>query len=148
MAVLDTPTILEAVRDRINALAPSVQHSADDIFYVSLGTRLNVTGARQGLLRADAPIRKLTGGRTCHDWETTVYLDMFYPDIPAEPGQRGNFALALQDAEDILADLYQWSVTTSGILDMQPDPGFVDGEGDGFLVASRTIFIRYERSTS
>lgn len=143
---MDTATILDSLQARIEDLAPSWQVGDDDRFRVTIGTQLSLTGPRQVLLSAQTGIRKPTGGQTCSDWETTVDLVVIYPDSPPEKGQRGVYSRAVQDAEDILADLYTWATTTAGILAIEPDPGTVEPDGAGFLEAARTIFIKYERS--
>ena len=143
---MDTATILDLMAARIEALVPTVQFSADDRFRVTIGTQLAVTGPRQVLLAAASGTRKPTGGQTCNDWETTVDMVAVYTDSPAEQGARGVYSRAIQDAEDILADLYTWATTTAGILAIEPDPGSVQSDGDGFLEAARSIFIRFERS--
>lgn len=143
---MDTATILDLLATRIEALVPSVQFSDDDRFRVTIGTQLAVTGPRQVLLSASSGIRKPTGGQTCNDWETTVDLVAVYTDSPPEQGRRGVYSRAVQDAEDILADLYTWATTTAGILAIEPDPGSVEPDGAGFIEAARSIFIRFERS--
>ena len=142
---MDTATILDLLATRIEALKPSTQVSADDVFRVTIGSRMSVTGPRQVLLSADGGTRKPQGGQTCNDWETTVSILILYPDTPAEPGQRGVYSVALEDAEDVLQDIYVWSVTTDGILSIDPSPAQVDADGQGLLSSERSIFIRFQR---
>ena len=143
---MDTATLLDSLHDRIEALVPAVQFGADDRFRATIGSQVAVTGPRQVLLSATAGTRKPTGGQTCNDWESTVTITVVYPDTPAEPGTRGTYSRAIQDAEDMLADIYSWSVTTSGILNIDPQPAIVDADGQGFLVSERDIFVEFERS--
>lgn len=143
---MDTATILDLLAARIEALVPTVQFSDDDRFRVSIGTQLAVTGPRQVLLSATSGTRKPTGGQTCNDWETTIDMVAVYTDSPPERGSRGVYSRAIQDADDILDDLYTWATTTAGILSIEPDPGTVESDGAGFLEATRSIFIKFERS--
>ncbi len=143
---MDTATLLDSLKARIEALVPSTQVSDDDRFRCVIGSRTAVTGARQVLLSAEAGRRKPTGGSTCNDWETTLSIVTVYPDTPAEPGQRGVYSHAIEDAEDMLADIYGWSTTTAGILAIEPDPALVDADGQGLIASERTIFIQFERS--
>ena len=146
MTAMDTATILDSLASRIEALVPAVQFSDDDRFRVTIGTQLAVTGPRQVLLSAQSGTRKPTGGQTCSDWETTAELVVVYADSPPEQGQRGVYSRAIQDAEDILNDLYTGATTTTGVLAIEPDPGSITPDGQGLLESARSIFIRFERS--
>jgi len=143
---MDTATILDLLKVRIEALVPAVQFGADDLFRVIIGTGEVMTGPRQVQLTSTAGIRKPIGGQTCNDWESTITIEVDYADNPPGEGQWGAYSLAIQDAEDMLADIYAWSVTTAGILNIEPDPATIDPSGDGLITSSRTIFIQFERS--
>jgi hypothetical protein len=143
---MDAATILELVAARIEALTPAEQTSVDDRFQCTIGNKLVMSGPRQTLLGADAGIRKPVGGDACSEWETTITIVTAYAETPPEDGQRGVFGLALEDSEAIVADLYLWSSTTPSILSIEPEPGTVDGDGQGVLLAERSVFVRYIRS--
>ena len=142
---MDTATLLDSLRARIEALQPAVQFEADDLFRCTIGTQVAVMGPRQVLLSAQAGTRKPKGGQTCSDWETVITIVVVSPDTPAEAGERGTYSRAIQDAEDMLADIYAWSVTTDGVLNIEPNPAIVDADGQGFLISERDIFTQFER---
>lgn len=143
----DTSAILDALKARIEALTPAGQVSEDDVYRVQLDvSREAKTGSRQILLSAQAGIRVLPSRRTCTDWETTFELLAFYTDNAVEAGQQTVLQQAITDAEQILDDLYTWSVTTDGILKFEPDPGNVADTGDGELQCSRTFRITWQRA--
>lgn len=142
----DTATILDSLKALVDDLVPAVQFRDDDRFRATIGAQFAVTGPRQVLLSATAGIRKPTGGQTCNQWETTVAILIVYPDTPGEPGERATYSRAVQDTEDMLAAIYSWSVTTPGIVNIEPQIGTVDPDGGGFLLSEREIFIEFERS--
>jgi len=142
---MDTASILGLLRTRIEALAPSTQCGADDVFRCHVGTN-TAPGRRHMLIEATAGRRVLRGGQTCNDWETTIEISATYPETRTETGTDTVLQTAIEDAEDILADLYTWSTTTTGILRMDPDLGIATDEGDGSLVVARTIGLTFERS--
>jgi len=145
---MDTATILDLLAQRIEDLTPATEFSEDDRFAVRIAANngVHVAGRRAVTLSADGGIRRPTGGRTCSDWETTISILVVYPATYAEQERRGAYSDALQDSEDILEDVYLWSVTTAGILRIEPQPATVDDNGDGVIEAERAIFIQFERS--
>ena len=143
---MDTATILDLLTTRIEALVPRAQSSADDRFRVTLGDPLASAGKRQTFITADGAIRKPRGGSTCNDWETTLEITVLYPDTMPARKQRGAYSHALQDVEDMLADLYAWAVTTSGILAIDPSPAAVASDNDGRIESVRSIFVQFERA--
>ena len=142
---MDTASILGLIKARIEALTPTTQYSADDVFRCDIATSTN-QGRRQILIEGTAGRRLLRGGQTCNDWETTVEITASYPETRTEVGTSTVLQTAIEDAEDILADLYTWSTTTNGILRMDPEIGIASDEGDGSLTVSRSIGLTFERS--
>jgi len=142
---MDTSSILGLIKTRIEALAPTTQVGADDVFRAYIGTSAP-PGRRHILIEATAGRRLLRGGETCDDWETTIELSASYPETRTETGALTVLQVALEDAEDLLADLYTWSTTTDGIIRMDPEIGLATDEGDGSLVVSRPINLVFERS--
>lgn len=147
MSFASTAAILEALQTRIEALTPDTQVNEDDTFRVLVGESGEMQrGSRAVFITCTPARRKLSGGQTCHDWQTTVEIEIQYRNIPAEPGQRGVYGRAVADAEAILVDLYTWSTTTSGILSMTPDLGDLSDDGQGVLVSIRSIELMYRRT--
>jgi len=143
---MDTAAILGLIKARIEALTPTTQVGGlDDVFRCHIGTSM-VAGRRQILIEAMAGRRLLRGGQTCNDWETTIEITAQYPETRTESGVDTILQTAVEDAEDILDDLYTWSTTTNGILRMDPEIGIASDEGDGSLTVSRAIGITFERS--
>jgi hypothetical protein len=145
MATTTTAEILEAIADRIEALAPDGSATEDDSFHPVVGLEPGTRGHRAVAVGGQPGRRKLTGGRTCSDWETVVTVETRYPDATAELGERSTYARAVEDAEDVLADLYDWAVADAAILKFTPDLAIVTEDGDGNLVVSRTIAIEFQR---
>jgi hypothetical protein len=147
---LDTATILDSIADRIESLTPATQLSASDRYSARIApfAGVHVAGRRAVTVSGEGGIRKPTGGSTCSDWETTVSILVAYPLTHAANGteRRGAYSDAIQDSEDILSDLYYWSTTTVGILQIDPQPATVDDNGDGVIESERSIFIRFKRS--
>lgn len=142
---MSTAIILGLLKTRIEDLTPSTQHSADDVFRVHIATRTHAS-RRQVLLEATAGRRVLRGGQTCNDWETAVEMTVSYPETRTETGADTILQTALEDAEDLLADLYTWATTTSGIIGLDPEIGVAADEGDGTLTVARVLNIIFERS--
>jgi len=142
----DTATILDQLAERIEALTPATQANRDDRYQVTIGVDAAMVGKRHVLLEAEGGIRRPSGGRTCDDWQTTVEITTDYPLSQGERGARGVYSHALQDSEDMLADLYLWSVTTAAIQKIEPQPATIDDDGKGVLRVLRTIYIEFKRS--
>jgi len=139
-------TLLDSLRSRIEALTPDSVESPDDGFRVNIGIETEVRGQRGISLEATAPIRKFVGSLTCNDWQTTVTVRAVYRDTPAEVGQRGAYERALLDAETILADLYTWATTTTGVLTLDPQEATPQDDGQGALIVDRVLNLTYDRS--
>jgi len=142
---MNTASILGLLKTRIEALTPSTQAGPDDVFNVHIATTTHAA-RRQVLLEATAGRRILRGGQTCNDWETAVEMTVSYPETRTETGADTILQTALGDAEDLLADLYTWATTTSGIIRMDPELGVASDEGDGTLTVARALNIIFERS--
>lgn len=140
-----TAEILEAIAARIESLAPDASVTEDDVFRATVGDRSGNRGGRAVYVSGQGGRRRPTGGQTCSDWETVVSVEMVYPSLPPEDGERGTYARALEDAEDVLDDLYTWAVSASGILRIEPDLADVAEDGNGNLVVSRTIRVDFTR---
>lgn len=140
-----TAAILEAIAARIEALAPDASVTEDDVFRATVGDRSGNRGGRAVYVSGQGGRRRPTGGQTCSDWETVVTVEMVYPNLPPEEGTRGTYARALEDSEDVLDDLYTWSVSADSILKIEPDLADVVEDGNGNLVVSRTIGIQFTR---
>lgn len=143
---MDTATILDELAARIEALEPTAKVHELDRFQVTIGADISLNAKRQVLLGAEGGIRRPTGGATCSHWQTTLDVSTYYPSTQAERGERGIYSVAVQDAEDVLADVYAWAVSTAGILRIEPQPATIDDNGDGILQTERTIFIEFTRS--
>jgi len=142
---MNTAIMLGLLKTRIEDLTPSTQHNVDDVFHVHIATTTHAA-RRQVLLEATAGRRLLRGGQTCNDWETAIELTTSYPETRTETGADTILQTALEDAEDLLADLYTWATTTSGIISMDPELGIAADEGDGTLTVARVLNIVFERS--
>mgnify|MGYP006410253335 FL=1 len=140
--MMDTATILDELAARIEALEPTAKVHELDRFQVTIGADISLNAKRQVLLGAEGGIRRPTGGH----WQTTLDVSTYYPSTQAERGERGIYSVAVQDAEDVLADVYAWAVSTAGILRIEPQPATIDDNGDGILQTERTIFIEFTRS--
>ncbi len=138
--------LLDSLRSRIEALSPDSVANNDDGFRVNIGLETELRGQRAISLEATAPIRKFAGSLTCTDWQTTVTVRSVYRDTPAEGDDAGAYERCLLDAETILADLYTWATTTSGILTIDPQEAQPASDGQGAIILDRTINLTYERS--
>ena len=146
MAFASISAVLDSMAARIEALSPSSQDAADDVFRVSIRPATDSVGSRAVHLAAQAGIRKTGSNRLCKVWESQVEVIAYYTDQPTEAGRSTVYQRALTDAEDILADLYTWSSTTDGIDRIDPSPGDVLADGQGEIIATRTIQIEYQRT--
>lgn len=145
MAFASTAAVLAAMAVRIDALVPVDQGSNDDRYHVVVGVPRNMLGTRGVMLTAMAGRRKLPS-RTCTDWETQIEINTFYPDVATDPDAPSVMARAIADAEQILADIYDWAATTDGIVSIDPDLAPVVDDGQGQLGVSRTIRVVYQRT--
>jgi hypothetical protein len=136
---ITSAAILQAWAARIEALVPAERSGDDDRFRVVVGLRTAVTGSRAVLLTAQAG-RRTQGGRTCSDWESVATIEVWYLDNP------GAYVQALADAEQVVADLYDWVSSNDGeslgLLQVQPELGNIVG-AEGELQVSRQVRFLY-----
>ena len=144
--MLTTAAILGQIKARIEALTPTDPAGVDDVFHCAIGINTHLGAPRTTLLTAQLPRRRPGAGRTSQDWQTSVDIETFYPDVPGELDRYTVYQRAVEDAEAILADLENWAVTTLGILRIEPELGSVTDNGNGSLVAVRSILVSYERA--
>lgn len=144
MAFASTSAVLASMASRIEALIPTDQASADDLYHVLIDVPKDMTGSRGILLTGFAGRRKLPG-RTCTDWETQIEINSFYNNVPTDPEAPSVMQRALTDAEQILDDLYTWATTTDGIVSIDPDLAPVVDDGQGQLGVTRIIRIVFQR---
>ncbi len=147
MAVLDTATILDQLQARLRALSPASARGSSQPFDVTVGEPGDMRGSVHVWLSASPGQRKEISARGCTDWSTQITLQIEYQDAPAPPTGRSVYGYAVQDAEDLLADLYTWSVTTDGILRFEPSPATIQATLST-LVVTRDLLIDFTRSTS
>ena len=138
-------SILTAWRDRIAALAPSTAIADDDVYRVQIGTRHWHLGSRAVLLTCE-PGQRLASLRSCSDWEATVALEVYYLDTPPEDEDSSAYLRAVEDAEQLVADLYDWATSGDGqdlgILAVEPSAASIAG-GEGLLLVARAIRFVY-----
>lgn len=124
---------------RLAALTPATRAGADDRYQVVLGVRTSYLGSRAVLLTCQ-PGRRMQGGRTCSDWELVALIEVFYLDHP------GTYAQACEDAEQIVADLYDWVASNDGsnlgLLRIDPELATISGL-DGELLVARQVRFEY-----
>ena len=147
MAVLDTATILDQLQTRIRALSPASARGSSQPFDVTVGEAGDMRGPVHVWLTAAPGTRREVNARGCTDWTTQITVEVEYADAPAPPTGRSVYGYAVQDAEDILADLYDWSVTTDGILRFEPSPATIQPTA-ATIAVTRDLLIDYTRSTS
>ncbi|MBM5812795.1 MAG: hypothetical protein FJ191_12680 [Gammaproteobacteria bacterium] len=139
MPTVTSGGILSAWATRIEALVPASRVGEDDRFRVVVGLRTAVTGSRAVLLTAQAG-RRLQSGRTCSDWECVALCEVWYLD------NSGAYATALDDAEAIAADLYDWVSSNDGenlgLLQVEPELANIVG-ADGELQVLRQVRFVY-----
>lgn len=147
MSFTGTAAVLDAIRVRIDALVPREQAGADDTFRGSCAINALLTsGQRAVLIDGSAGTRKTGSNRNCNEWQTQINITAFYNDIPVEDGQQTVLQRAIQDCEDILADLYTWATTTDGIYSIEADLATPQDVGDGELQITRTIRVNFGRT--
>lgn len=139
-------TLIASLRARIEALAPDSTAHLDDGFRVQVGLETELRGPRAVTLEATAPVRRFAGSLTCTDWTTTITVRSAYRDLPAEQGETGVYERCLLDAETILADIYTWATTTSGVLSIEAQEATPASDGQGAIILERTLSVVYQRS--
>lgn len=142
---MNSATIAAAIRDRIEALVPADQSSADDVFRVVIGLDTAQQGSRLGYLTPTGGTRVIGKVNRCNTWSSNFELVMYYVGIPTELGQTGTLERAIADAEDILEDLYTWSSQTAGINRIDPQPAVAQDNQDGDIAVIRQFTIEFER---
>jgi hypothetical protein len=140
MATTNARAILESLKTRIEALTPSDRLGIDDQYRVTIGLRTAHTGARSTLLTC-SPGRRKFEQRTCSDWELMISIEMFYT------AQQGSYLRAVEDQDQIVSDLYEWTVTdgaTLGVLKIEPDMASISEPVDGEILVQRFIRVEYQ----
>lgn len=146
MAFSSSAAVMAAIATRIEALRPSQQVSDDDRFRCQVDVRTSQTGSRAVLVNGMGGTRRFGSGRTCQDWLVQIDLEAYYQNQPVEDGQPTVMQVAIQDAEDVLADLYLWSADTDGINQLEADPAPVMEDGRGEIFWTRTIRVEFQRA--
>lgn len=144
--MMNTATILQQIKDRIEALVPTEQAGPDDVFRLVIGLDTTSSGSRVGVLTAlgGRPVAGRTKG--CNSWETQIELSLWYVSVPTEAGQTTVMQTALADSEDILADLLLWSSQTVGIHQLVGEMANISDTGNGEIQITRFLSIEFERS--
>jgi hypothetical protein len=147
MAFTSTAAVADSLKSRIEALVPSDQTGADDVFRVQVGVEATLQGNRVVLLSAFGGMRKHLSGRTSTDWETQVEITIFYnSNVVTEAGQPTILQRALRDSEDVLADLYDWAASTVGINQIEPDLANCMDDGQGSIQVARVVRVEFQRA--
>ena len=94
---MNSATIAAAIRDRIEALVPADQSSADDVFRVIVGLDTQQQGSRLGYLTPTGGTRVTGKVNRCNTWSSTFELVMYYVGIPTEAGQTGTLEMRFAD---------------------------------------------------
>jgi len=147
MSYRSTAALLDAMKTRIEALTPDPQFADDDRFRVVASVddgRMN--GHRSVTLIGAAGVRKTGSNRNCREWVTQVEILISYGNIPTEDGEASVLQRAIQDAEDVLNDLYVWSVGDPDVVEIRPDMAIPQAGGDGEIIISRSIGINFLRT--
>lgn len=147
MSFAGTAAVLDAIRVRIEALTPSERAGTDDSFRVTCALNADaVSGQRAILIEGAAGTRKPGGNRNCNEWQTQINITAFYNDVPVEVSQQTVMQRAIQDCEDILADLYVWATTTDGIYSIDANLATPQDVGNGELQITRTLRVNFGRT--
>lgn len=147
MSYRSTAALLDAIKTRIEALTPDPQFAADDRFRVVASVddgRMN--GHRSVALVGAAGVRKVGSNRQCHEWVTQVEIVISYGNVPTEDGEASVLQRAIQDAEDVLADLYTWQAGNADVFEMRPDMAQPQLGGDGEILIARSIGFNFNRT--
>lgn len=147
MSFASTAAVLSSIVARIEALTPSEIAGHDDAFRATAAINALITsGQRAVLVEGSAGIRKVGGNRNCNEWLTQINITQFYNDVPTEDGAQTVMQRAIQDCEDILADLYTWATAEPGIYGLEADLATPQDNGDGELQITRTIRVAFART--
>lgn len=140
---------MATIADVINSLVTAIEAesvtdpvSEDDRFRVAIGGDAAAIsrGSRVVLLGATCP-QPVKPGRTCSDYETTITLAVTY----ANAERSGTYLRALLDSEVLAAAILLWGGTATDVLSAVQTGEDVAPNGDGWLIASRSIIVQYSR---
>lgn len=70
-----------------------------------------------------------------------ISIEMFYT------AQQGSYLRAVEDQDQIVSDLYEWTVTdgaTLGVLKIEPDMASISEPVDGEILVQRFIRVEYQ----
>ena len=127
--------ILVEWKARIDGLVPTTRAGADDRYQVQIGVRHTYLGNRAVLLSCN-PGHRIFPAISCADWEMVALVETWYIDAA------GAYLRAVEDSEQICADLYDWLQSaggqTLGLLKIEPDLATING-GDNELSVSRQV---------
>lgn len=137
-------SILRGMAATIVALAPPAALTTDDKFRVRIGADEHTDG-RSYVLECNLPVRRLPS-RTCNEWQFQVSIEAHYVTAPTDPdtGEVQAYMRLVDDAETILAALYDWVALQDGVQ-IQPQPGVIS-LGQNELIATRTVEVTYTRA--
>ena len=140
MPAITSAQILEAWKQRIEALQPLTRAGVDDRYQVVIGIRHTYQGSRAVLLTCN-PGRRVQGGRTCSDWECQALLEAWYVDMPGGDA----YLRAVEDAEQIVDDLYTWLASNDGenlgLLRVEPELANIVGTENELQVSRPVRFL-------
>ena len=127
--------ILTEWKARIEALVPAAVVGVNDRYQVQIGLRHTYLGSRAVLLSCN-PGHRVFPAISCADWEMVALVEVWYIDA------QGAYLRAVEDAEQIAADLYDWLQSaggqTLGVLKIEPDLASING-ADNELSVSRQV---------
>jgi hypothetical protein len=133
--VTSSAEILTEWKARIEALVPAAVVGVNDRYQVQIGLRHTYLGSRAVLLSCN-PGHRVFPAISCADWETVALVEVWYIDA------QGAYLRAVEDAEQICADLYDWLQSaggqTLGLLKIEPDLATING-ADNELSVSRQV---------
>jgi hypothetical protein len=133
--VTSSAEILTEWKARIEALVPAAVVGVNDRFQVQIGLRHTYLGSRAVLLSCN-PGHRVFPAISCADWEMLALVEVWYIDA------QGAYLRAVEDAEQICADLYDWLQSaggqTLGLLKIEPDLATING-ADNELSVSRQV---------
>jgi hypothetical protein len=133
--VTSSAEILTEWKARIEALVPAAVVGVNDRYQVQIGLRHTYLGSRAVLLSCN-PGHRVFPAVSCADWEMVALVEVWYIDA------QGAYIRAVEDAEQICADLYDWLQSaggqTLGLLKIEPDLATING-ADNELSVSRQV---------
>lgn len=130
--------ILTEWKARIETLVPVTVAGVNDRYQVQIGLRHNYLGSRAVLLSCN-PGHRVFPAISCADWEFQALVEVWYID------QQGAYLRAVDDAEQICADLYDWLQSAGGqnlgLLKIEPDLASISGAENELSVARTVRFL-------